>query len=176
MDEISSLPETTLSDEYRLADVAFYPSGHNNLLAHAKSTDSTRLLHRIYADLLMQCSEFKTLDEHLHTFCEGKQISERVVVGLRQQLQHLAQDGYLFSQRQLHHLFGESSEQSVPCHISTIGFPTCNRVKLLQRGMTSYIEHCQHFGRSHDFAVMDDSQTPAMREAYRDMLRTWKTH
>jgi len=113
MDTLFSLSETTHDDEYRLADVAFYPGEHNHSLVHAKSTDATCILHAAYIDLLKHCREFKTLDEHLYSFRQGRQISERVFLGLRHKLQNLAQNGYLLSHRQLHTL----GEQTSPSHI-----------------------------------------------------------
>jgi hypothetical protein len=44
-------------------------------------------------------------------------------------------------------------------------------VEALQRGLTSYIQHCQRFGRTLDFAIMDDSAGASIRQSYRDTLR-----
>ena len=46
-------------------------------------------------------------------------------------------------------------------------------MEALQRGMVSYLEHCQHFGRTHDFVVIDDSMSTICNE-YSEMLRSLK--
>jgi hypothetical protein len=62
-----------------------------------------------------------------------------------------------------------------PVLIKTIGCVTRDRVEGLQRALTSYIENNRRFGRTNDFAVMDDSPAPAMRNSYRRMLRGLKS-
>jgi hypothetical protein len=59
--------------------------------------------------------------------------------------------------------------------IKTIGCVTRDRVDGLQRALKSYIENNSRFGRTNDFAVMDDSPAPATRNDYRRMLRGLKT-
>jgi FkbM family methyltransferase len=113
MDTLFSPSETTLDDEYQLADVTFYPGEHNYSLVHAKSTNATCILHGVYVNLLKHCREFKTLDEHLYSFCQGQQISKHAFLGLRHKLQNLAQNGYFLSRRQFHTL----DEQTSPSHI-----------------------------------------------------------
>ncbi len=179
MKDPSLLSEATHTSQYRIADVAFFPIGNQQVLAHANGTEVTRLLQEAVANLLKQCCEFKTLDEHVDTYCQQRQLSGTMLQTVRYKLLHrlqdLAQDGYLLSSNQIRNLFQGSSEQEPVPHITSIGFITCNRVEVLQRGMTSYIEHCQHFGHTLDFVVVDDSKTSATRDAYRDMLRTLKT-
>ncbi len=100
MEDMISLSEDLHANEYRLADVAVYPTDDNYAVVHIRSTKATRRLHVTYVALLMQCREFKLLDEHLAAFCQGKQLTERVLQGLRSDLYHLAQDGYLISRHQ----------------------------------------------------------------------------
>jgi hypothetical protein len=179
MKDLSSLSETTDTNQYRIADVALFPVSNQRVLAHAKATEATLLLHESIANLLKQCYDFKTLDEHVDAYCQQQQVSGTMLETLRHKLRHLlqdlAQDGYLISSSQIRQLFQGSGEQLSPPHITSIGFITCNRVEALQRGMISYIEHCQYFGRTHDFVVVDDSKTPTTRDTYREMLRALKT-
>jgi hypothetical protein len=157
-----------------LADVAVYPAGVNQRLVRARSTGVTCLLHPTYAELLSQCQTFKSLEEHLTTFCQGKALSDRIMQGLRAKLQQLAEQGYLIPRSLIHTLFQESSEQISPSRITTIGIPTCNRVEAVQRCITSYIEYCQRFERKPDFAVGDDSPSATIQKAYQQMLHTLK--
>lgn len=87
-------------DEYRLADVSFYLAEDNHALVYAKSTDATSILHTAYVDLLKHCHEFRTLNTHIATFCQDRQVSERIKQGLQYKLQYLAQEGYLISRCQ----------------------------------------------------------------------------
>ncbi len=180
MKNLSSLSEATYTSQYRIADVAFFPVGNQHVLAYAKDTQATRLLQAPIANLLTQCSDFKTLDEHIDTYCNKRLLNTTIFEALRhklkQILEYLVQDGYLVSSSQIRDLFKISKEQVSSPHITSIGFITCNRVEALQRGMTSYIDHCQRFGRTHDFVVVDDSKMSTTRDTYREMLRTLKAH
>ncbi len=155
------------ASQYAIADVAFFPSGHRRVLACARGdTEVRHLLHEPVADLFSQCQTFKTIDEHVETYCQERQLSEAIRSKLQYQLQQLAQEGYLISSSQLDQLFQAASQETSPSPITSMVFPTCNHVEELQRGMISYIQHCQRFGHDIDFVVGDDSKTPAMREAY----------
>jgi hypothetical protein len=162
-------PATLPAQEFRLADVAIYPAGEKQRLVYARESGSACLLHPTYVDLLTGCHDFQSLDAHLAAFCQGRQLDERVRQGLRHKLAQLARDGYLVSRAQIRTRFQQSSTS--PLQITTLGIPTCNRVEALQRGLISYIEHTQRFGRRLDFAVMDDSATASTRQTYRDVLR-----
>jgi hypothetical protein len=177
MQHLASPPaEGTRTEQYRLADVAFYPLGNQRLLAYAKGTEATRVLHAEFVNLLSQCREFKPLDEHLHTYGQGRQLSDTAIQTIRGELQRLAQDGFLTSTHQIRNLFQQASRPVSPSLITSIVFPTGNRVDGLQRCMAGYLEHCQHFGRTPDFVVADDSPSSSTREAYRQMLHTMKVH
>jgi len=70
-----------------------------------RGTETTRLLQEAVVKLLKQCSEFKTIDEHVDSYCQKLQVSgtmlESIRSKLQHQLQHLAQEGYLISSNQL---------------------------------------------------------------------------
>jgi hypothetical protein len=172
MEERYSPVEAICAQEKWLADVAVYPAGMNQKLVHARGAGATCLLHPTYAELLSQCSTFKTLEEHLGTFCQGKPVNTRMVQGLYAKLRQLAQQGYLIPRSQINCVFEGAEESARPTRIRTIGIPTCDRVEAAQCCITSYIEHCQRFGRNPDFVVMDDSPSPATQETYRQMLHT----
>src|SRR5690242_912273 len=129
MEERCSLAEDFCAQEEWMADVAVYPAGVKQKLVHARSTGATCLLHATYAELLSQCNRFKTLDEHLATFCKGKPVNAKAVQGLRSKLQQLAQEGYLIPCSQLGSLFEEADERALPSPITTMGIPTCDRVE-----------------------------------------------
>jgi FkbM family methyltransferase len=82
---------------YRQADIAVYPADEWHALVYARETEAMDLLHATYVRLLMQCREFKTLEEHLAAFCQHQPCDQRLQEGLRCKLQHLAQQGYLIA-------------------------------------------------------------------------------
>jgi FkbM family methyltransferase len=100
MNNTISLSEALHPEEYRLADIAVYWADEQHSLVYAKDAEAMNLLHSAYVKLLMQCSEFKTLEEHLAAFCQDKQFDERLMQGLRSKLQSLAQQGYLIPRKQ----------------------------------------------------------------------------
>lgn len=102
MDRMRAFSAECRTHEYRRADVAIYPTDDTHAWVEARGTQTTRLLHTTIVALLVQCSRFKPLDEHLAAFCQGKQLSERVVQGLRSQLYDLARHGYLLARHQYH--------------------------------------------------------------------------
>lgn len=163
------------TDRYRVADLELFPAGDNLTLVHAKNNQSTRFLPREIVDLLLQCREFRTLDDHLQAYCRGRQVSAVTVRALRRELQKLTQNGCLISRSGVLQALLRPVEQVPPSVIASVGFPTCDRVQALQRGMTSYIENCRRFERTNDFVVVDDSASPDTRDACRQMLRTLKS-
>ncbi|HEY7416806.1 MAG TPA: hypothetical protein VH593_16590, partial [Ktedonobacteraceae bacterium] len=158
-------------DQYRMADLEFFPAGDNLVLACTRSGHKTCFLRAEIVDLLTNCREFKPLDEHIQAYCQGGQANAVMISTLRRELQRLAQNGYLLSQSDILADLHRSVERDLSPGITCIGFPTSERVETLQRGLSSYLEHCQHFGRTCDFVVMDNSTRPTVREAYRQMLR-----
>lgn len=168
MQPISDPPTT--ADVYRAADVALFPAGERLVLAYVRTTHDPQLLRADIVDLLVQCREFKTLDDHIHSYCQGRQASPATVRAMRRSLLQLVDQGYLVSRQSSLAQMPTDQRPHAASRIVSIGFPTCERVATLQRGMTSFIEHCQRHGRTNDFVVVDDSRTPATRRAYREML------
>ena len=160
------------TDLYRVTDLDLLPSGNNLMLVHAKRHGKTQYLRPHIVDLLVQCHQFRTLDEHLHSYCRGQRMSAAVKNSLRKELRKLAQSGYLVSRSELLRKFRESSENACQPEIASVGFPTCDRIETLQRSVESCIEHCLSFERDNDFVVVDDSASPSTRSSYRRMLRT----
>lgn len=105
MKDRSSLLETIPTSQYRMADVAFFPMDNRRVMACVRGTETVRLLQDVVAKLLEQCSEFKTIDEHVDTYCQKLQLSDTTLEGIRYKLQHqlqdLAQEGYLASPSRL---------------------------------------------------------------------------
>ncbi len=159
------------SNQYRIADLEFFYVGNNLILTYAKSRKSFCLLKSGIVELLKTCREFRTIDEHIQTYCSGWQVNTAMKGIMRQELHKLAQGDYLISRSSI--LAGLQGQINSPSsnQITCIGFPTCERVEILRRGLSSYIENCQHFDRTCNFVVVDDSPLPETRAAYREMLQ-----
>src|SRR5438874_9830427 len=101
MKELSSLSETIHTSQYRMADVAFFHAGDRRVMASVRGTETACFLQEVVARLLKQCSEFKTIDEHVETYCQKQQLSGTTLESIRSKLQHqlqyLVQEGYLVS-------------------------------------------------------------------------------
>ncbi len=105
MKDLSSLSETIRTNQYRMADVAFFPVGGRRVLTCVRGTETMNLLQKAVANLLKQCRDLKTIDEHVEAYCQKLQLSGTMLQSIRyklqHQLQHLAQQGYLISSSQL---------------------------------------------------------------------------
>jgi hypothetical protein len=175
MHEMSPDFPNVLADQYRVADLELFPAGDNLILVYSKANQTAKFLRAEAVDLLMQCREFKTLDCHIQDYCSRRQVSIGIMHTLRRELQRLAQNGYLISQSSFLESPGSSYGQASPNRVVSVGFPTSNRVESLRQSLTSYIENCQHFERTVDFIVVDDSENIMIRNNYREMLQKLKS-
>ncbi len=141
------------TSRYRIADVAFFPASDRQVLAYARGTEVKRLLQRPVANLLAQCQTFKTIDEHVKTYCQEQQLNgamfEAIRSKLQYQLQHLAQEGYLISLSQLHQLF-QAANEHVAITSSLIYEHSYNRIRHTRHGTMLYNINDQFIGRCLD--------------------------
>jgi hypothetical protein len=66
----------------------------------------------------------------------------------------------------------EQTGASSALKVQTIGCVTRSRVDGLKRCLASYMENNQQFGRTNDFAIMDDSPDSGTRNLYRQALKS----
>ncbi len=150
-------------ERYRRGDVERMVVGPGMELVYSKSTRSARILHSDAIALLERCQSFRTLDEHA-----GQSAGDAV----KQQLADLRDAGFLVSYSETVAGFTQgaaTTDAELP--IGTVAWPTANRVAVLERSLVSYIENRTQYGRTYDFAVLDDSPAAETRSAYRSMLR-----
>jgi FkbM family methyltransferase len=138
------------TSQYRLANVAFFPAGDRQVLAYARDTEVKHLLQRPVANLLAQCQMFKTIDEHVDTYCREQQLSgttlEAIRSKLQYQLQKLAQEGYLISSSQLF----QAANEHVATTSSMIYEHGYNRIRHTRHGAMLYNINDQFIGRCLD--------------------------
>jgi hypothetical protein len=160
-------------EEYCCADIQRFPLGHGSELVSA-GRDSRRIVASETAALLEQCATFKTIDDHALAIARRASSTDaQTVAAIQEQLRDLRKDGLLLSYGETLNLCTAASiPQSTPTEIATVAWPTCNRVPILQRCLTSYIENSKQYGKTNDYAILDDSQGAETRKAYQDMLRS----
>lgn len=163
--------QTNRVDHYRISDVTIFPAGGNTSLIYVHSTRLAHLVNISLLDLLTQCREFRPLDEHLDAYCCSNGLDPTMRPSIKAALNHLVDLGCLNPGNVITKGWINSDRAAGPSRIKCIGFPTCDRVDLLKRSITSYIENTLHFGRDCEFVVVDDSKAYQTRDAYRRILK-----
>ena len=125
-------------DRFRAAEVDLFPAGNNVVLVSVKY-GSSRFLPALVVDLLVHCREFRTLDEHLGSYCRDRRVNAAVRDALRVELRKLAQTDFLISRGGMLGALKERDESGPSPSITSVGFPTGDRGEVLRRGVTSRI-------------------------------------
>lgn len=108
-----------------------------------------------------------------------KQDSESALVsGVKAQLEEFVRAGLLVTESDLtgatRGARPSPAKHTQPARVSSVGVVTRDRPESLMRCLSSYIENGIAYGRSHDYVVMDDSESADTRRATREALRTLK--
>ncbi|GEM_PF-453932 len=176
---------------YRTGDIERVPIRDNSELVYSRTSRCSSHLSADIAELLCECRQFKTLDDHAQDICQTRNLPEDSIEAIKSQLTRLAEAGFLISREQLlfdgacrggqalalgfeANISGEPAAKDSPatgCSIASVGILTCNRPEGSERSLRSYIENSKQYGRTNDFVVMDDSASPQTRESYKCLLR-----
>jgi hypothetical protein len=160
---VDSLPENrskvTSDERYRCAELVWVRLDGERCVVYAKDTGVWRVLPNRRAEVLARCNVFDTLENHARARCREFGLGENAVEMVRSRLVELAEAGFLIG-------FGELQERCRPsvrpteeqAKITSVGFLTRDRLPLLERGLTSFIENAQRHGRPPSFVVMDDTE------------------
>lgn len=140
--------------QYRVADLYLARGGGGLVLVHSKDSGDTGLYRTEVANLLLSCTQLRTLEDHLGAYLNQEQPQTPVPV-LRRELARLARGGYLTSPDDLK--VGPEGSAGDPPIITSLAVPTCGRVELLGRALDSYTEPLALNGRTPDVVVVDDS-------------------
>ena len=159
---------------YRCDDISRFRVGDGLELVYSKGHQSVRILPTLIAEVLDRCWDFKPLDSHVGDICRELKLGREQSKLVNESLTELVEGGYLVSQKDLlkPYLFSESRKSGV--EISTVGMATCDRLKVLERGLISYIESSKKYDRSNDFTIVDNSADSPTRDGYRQMLHSLK--
>jgi hypothetical protein len=151
------------AEQYRVADLEILRAGADLALVYARDSGAAGYYRADVVDLLTSCRQFRTLQEHGQAYAGDQPATAR---GLQRELQRLARAGFLVNRDAG---WPADSTRDLP-PISTIGFPTCDRVAVLRRAITSYADNCRQAGRPAEVVVVDDSTTPSRQDDCRRML------
>jgi hypothetical protein len=153
----------TDGDLYRsFPDMMRLPSGEDRVLFCSLWPRSSRLLSGMSQRLLQGCESFATLDDHSARLCRELNLMPLQVESLRRELGELAAAGLLVSRRQMLAAVappGRAAEP--PARIATVGVPTRDRPRDLERCLVGHTESARRHGRRTEFVVMDDSAKAA---------------
>lgn len=121
------------------------------------------ILPTFAVDFVLACKVFGSLDAHIDHFARKHEWNTLQVEALRSWIPRLIEAEVLFSgeylRRKCEALKVDVSERPP---IQSIGFPTGgNRVALLQRAVTSFIENAERHARTVDFVIADSSTEKA---------------
>ena len=144
------------------AQVQAFLSMGSVLLRSSVTGQSVVTDHRT-AKIASLCTDFATLVEHCSrlTSQTGAELKECEAI-----LRLAINKGLCVSQRQLSELIQCSFRSgSAFRHIDTIGIPTCNRPRILDRILHSISGHLREQQQNVTVLIMDDSSTKTMQEA-----------
>lgn len=172
-------PETSTEEagpqRYLPGTIVRYPVGGDSHLLYSLNTGSAQIVPSYQAELLDHCRGLETLEEHARACSDAAGLSPvggaYHVATVVEELENLADIGLLISESELLETCRERAGQSPePPPIATVGVVTANRIDMLERCLTSYMENCRAFDRTPKFAVMDDSPSAEIRGATRQLL------
>lgn len=156
-------PDVPAAEQYRVADLEVLRAGADLALVYARDSGAAGYYRADVVDLLTSCRQFRTLAEHGQAYAGDHPAAAR---GVRRELQRLARAGFLVARNAG---WPDQATRQLP-PVSTVGFPTCDRVPVLRRAITSYADNCRQAGRPVEVVVVDDSTGPGSREDCLAML------
>jgi hypothetical protein len=167
------------NERFCRADLISLRSGSGQYLVYSKNSRSAHILPASTTDLLNVCASFKSLSEHAQS-CYNflNAIQQRPDASREQfiiaQLEELMRLGLLVPESRLRQFYREHGEAESNPKISSVGVVTRDRIPSLKRCLLSYVANAKEHGRTHDFVVMDDSDSPAARATTVQFLRSMK--
>lgn len=160
-----------LRERFAAVQVVEVSAGDEASLIACRLTGETHCVKPDDACFLRACRAFLSLKSHEAWLAETVELSGAQRDALPALLQQGRDRGLLISAgRLLEELSAAAGPYSPPPPISAVAIPTCDRPVELRRALSSYMRNTQRFGRTCEFAVMDDTKTPEGREANRALL------
>jgi hypothetical protein len=163
------------SEKYCRSEMYRFPAGEDLHFVYCSLDRSAHSLSSQMLHLLDSCSTFKTISDHARSYFNATtnigDISE-----VERQLTELASAGLLISYGDLEkHCRYEAVPSTDGFKIGSVGVVTRNRIRLLQRCLSSYIKNVKKYGRKANFVCVDDSPENDTQRATKDMLSELKS-
>jgi hypothetical protein len=153
----------------RCGDILRFPLGNQTELVYSKDSRQARVFPVSGVNYLLGCRDFRTLEQHargLQSSGPGQGTFESVM----DQLKDFLNEGFLVFKNDILKRIQDFSKRMDTKSISSVCFPTRNRIESLKRGLSSFVENTQRFGRTVNFIVADNSEAPDTRKKYREAL------
>lgn len=147
-----------LPSSYWAPAVALIPCG-NNFFALSLDSGELTTLDAETAGVLRLCCGYKTLEDHAEALVSGNHMSRGAS---RETLHTLVATGLLRPIAFNSHLSAGAAPRPMPL-VTTVGIPTRDRPRMLERCLSSSIAHCNQFGHNVHFVVVDGSQVEENR-------------
>ena len=121
--------------------------------------------------LLNICQDFRSLEFHAQEACRKIGMREDKLSSVIQQLEALARQHLLISNREVVEVCRNLPESCAPPPVSVLAVITRDRLPVLKRCLPTYIENAKEHGRDVEFVVVDNSDLANNRANMYELLR-----
>ncbi len=124
------------------------------------------LIPSYVVDFALRCTEFRPLAEHISRHAESLAWGSLEIEALRSWMRRVREVGMFISRGDLYAQAAamRHPQAAPPAKITAIGFSTGgDRMDLVTRALTSFVENVRSHGRGADFTIADSSPHPAHR-------------
>ena len=172
------------SRRFRPFDIEAMPFSSQEILVWSRRNGAARILPALPANMIFALERFNELPGHVASLVER---FDRATAGIPMEsidrtvwtdmLNELVQGGFFVSEEYLRtdidrRIGDMAHEEQEEASIASVGLPTANRPRCLQRAVASYVDQAQRTGRDIACMVMDDSREEASRRRNVDTLHS----
>ena len=178
----NSVSTSDASRRFRPFDIEAMPFSSQEILVWSRKNGTARILPALPANLIFALETFNELPVHVASLVER---FDRATAGIPMEridrtvwtdmLNELVRDGFFVSEEYLRmdidrRIGDMAHEEQEETSIASVGLPTANRPRYLQRAVASYVDQAQRTGRDIVCIIMDDSREEAVRLRNVDVL------
>ncbi|MBP7585079.1 MAG: hypothetical protein KBA61_13650 [Spirochaetes bacterium] len=163
-----------IAKEYIAAPVKYLNGGDDEFVAVVPGKEPYPSLHPYSADILRQCTTFRTIESHAETICRVSNYDRTQYHALVDNLKGLAEEGLLVAKNELPARRASEQESETTVKIDGVVMYTRDRLESAEKGLRSFMENCREHGRCPAFSLFDNSRDPAVRREYGEMLLSLK--
>lgn len=151
-------------DIWRQAPFASFVAGEDVHSVYVRGRTPV-LIPSYVVDFALRCTEFRPLAEHIARHAERQAWGSLEIDALRSWMRKVKEVGMFVSRGELYaRAAAIGAPQMETAKITAIGFSTGgDRMEMVTRALTSFVENVRAHGRTADFIVADSSPNPAHR-------------